>query len=717
MNRKNITKFFYVALLFGGTAAISLNSCTEKIDDSDLYTFTGEMMTDHFVNNPDRFSSYLKILNRVTPSKRSKSSMSELLSARGHYTCFAPTNEAIAHYIDSLYRMEKPQVSSLSLDELPDSVAKSIVFNSIIENGSSEAYATTDFEIGALGTTNMNDRYISISYGTEVANVTESGDTALNTTIYVNTNSKIIEGDIEVENGYIHVVDHVLSPSTATIADLVISTPNMRFFGDLLKKTGWNSKLTTYKDEAWEETYDDVRGTTYNGMNGGWEGLFPEHRYTSFTIFVEPDSVYQNYGITDLESLKQWVMDNNNFDDDTNCGHQTSWGDDYSDDYNWLNQFVAYHILPERLTYNNMVTFANEYGCDASMMKTRTSSQFYVNVWEYWETVGIQRRSVKITGCRPAGGGGVIQRRINRNSVYNQKTYKENSGEMKPEDQGIRISDSNEDYDNNALNGYYYPIDDILIWNKRVPNTILNERLRYDITALFPELMTNNIRQNRINSWYFNEDKIGRYLTGIVDMGSGTDFEYLPNTSYSTGLGSWMDYQIDEFNIRGKYDFTMKLPPVPYTGTYEIRYGVWANENRGMAQIYFGENYKNLPAIGIPIDLRSGSGTSTASTGWVAESTIAPTGTDSTALFENQKTMRNMGFMKGPKYVQVSGGTARDSQNNLRKIIYTGQLEAGKTYYIRFKSVLSSTSTEFFFDYLEFVPKSVYAGESNEDIW
>ena len=161
----------------------------------------------------------------------------------------------------------------------------------------------------------------------------------------------------------------------------------------------------------------------------------------------------------------------------------------------------------------------------------------------------------------------------------------------------------------------------------------------------------------------------------------------------------------------------MKLPPVPYTGTYEIRYGVWANENRGMAQIYFGENYKNLPAIGIPIDLRSGSGTSTASTGWVAETTITPTGTDSTALFENQKTMRNLGFMKGPKYVQVSGGTARDSQNNLRKIIYTGQLEAGKTYYIRFKSVLSSTSTEFFFDYLEFVPKSVYAGENNEDIW
>jgi len=707
---RNIKNLFSLALLLGSAAAMTLNSCKENIDDSDLYTFTGEMMTDHFVNNPEQFSSYLTLLSRVTPSKRSASTMRELLNARGHYTCFAPTNQAIAEYIASLYNAEKPQVSSLNLDEVPDSVAKSIVFNSIIENGNNEAYATTDFETGALGTTNMNDRYISISYGTEIANISQSGDTALNTIIYVNTNSKIIESDIEVENGYIHVVDHVLAPSTATVADLVISTPNMQFFGDLLKKTGWNSKLTNYKDEAWEEKHDDIRGTIYNGMNGGWEGLYPEHHYYGYTLFVETDSVYQSKGITDIESLKQWVMANNHFDDDTNQGHVTSWGTDYSSDYNWLNQFVAYHILPERLTYNNMVTFANEYGCDASMMKDRTPSQFYVNVWEYWETMAIQRRSIKITGCRHDG---TIQRRINRVSKYNQKTYKENRGEMTEDDYGIRISDSNESYDNNALNGYYYPIDDILIWNSRVPNRVLNERLRFDITSLFPEIITNNIRQNRVNSWYFTED----YLAGIVDMTSSTDFEYLPNTSYSTGLGSWMDYQIDEFNIRGQYDFTMKLPPVPYTGTYELRYGVWANDNRGMAQIYMGENWKNLPAIGIPLDLRSSSGTNPSSTGWVAESSIAPTGTDSTSLFENQKTMRNLGFMKGPKYIQVNGGTGRDSQNNLRKIIYTGQFEAGKTYYIRFKSVLTSTNTEFFFDYIELVPKSVYSGENNEDIW
>lgn len=695
---KNIKKYCGAALLLGAVATVTLNSCSENIDESSLYTFTGEMMTDHFENNPETFSSYLTILGKVHQSKRSSSTMKELLDARGNYTCFAPTNEAIAIYLDSLVKIG--EASSTDVNQIPDSVAEAIVFNSIIENGDQEAFATTSFaNEEPLGITNMNGRYVTPSYGNDEDN---------NTIIYINIYSKIIDGDIEVENGYIHTIDRVLSPSNATIADMIMTTDNTSLFGECIALTGWDAKLTKYKDEAWEEKYDDIRGTIYNGINGGWEGLYPEKRLFGYTIFVETDSVFEANGITDIESLKEYVRANNNFDDDTNCGHVTSWDEDYENDYNWLNQFVAYHILPEKLSYTNMVTFANEYGCDATMMKTRTANQFYVNVWEYWETIGVQRRSVKITGCRV---NGEIQRRINRKSVYNQSNCREVQSAITIP--GLLVSPSNGDYDTDALNGIYFPIDGILLWTPDVPNKVLNERLRYDITSLFPELLTNNIKQNRINSWYFMKD----YLDNVYEIVEGTDFEYLPNTSYSSGTGSWMDYQIDEFNIRGQFDFTMKLPPVPYTGTYELRYGVWANNNRGMAQIYMGKNPKNLPAIGIPIDLRSASGTNPASTGWVTESTIAPAGADSTALYENQKTMRNLGFMKGPKYIQVSGGTGRDSQNNLRKIIYTGQFEAGETYWIRYKSVLTSNSTEFFYDYIELVPKSVYAGENNEDIW
>lgn len=718
MNKTNI--FTKNKGVIGGlmSAAIlsvfSLSSCKETIDESDLYTFTGEMMIDHFENNPKEFSSYLTLLNRVKPSQRSKSTMRDLLSARGNYTCFAPTNEAIQQYLDSVMNLPEPLVSTTDVNLIPDSVAQEIVFNSIIQNGNDLAFKSTDFEEGALKTTNMNDRYVSISYGKKTEKAVSNNDTIsyYTTVTYVNTYSAIVEPDIEVANGYIHAIDHVLAPSNATIAGLILTTPNTTFFGELLKLTGYDAQMAKIKDVAWEVKHDDIRGQDFT--HASWKGKYPEFRKFGFTVFLETNDVFEAAGITDLASLKEYVKEHANFDDDTSRGNMTSWGEDYENPYNWLNQFVAYHILPESLTYNTMVTFANEYGTYAGQMKNRTASNFYVNVWEYWETMGIQRRLMKVTGYQKlVGGSRIISRAINRASKYNNKTYKEDLGKM--EILGIDIAATNGDYTNNALNGWYYPIDQILLWNSDVPNKVLNERLRFDITSLFPEFLNNNIKQNRAAEkcgsgyWYFTPD----YIDNVVAMSDETKFIYLPNQGYSGGINSWMNYQIDEFNIQGIFDFTMKLPPVPYTGTYEIRYGINANNNRGMAQVYFGKNKNNLPAIGIPLDLRTASGTNTDATGWVKDDVR-----NDEANAENDKSMRNLGFMKGPKYIQLdASNTGRSADQCLRKIIYTGVLEAGETYYIRFKSVLAGDTYEFFFDYLELVPKSVYAGDEAEDIW
>ena len=690
----SIYKYCGSGALAAAAAMVALNSCTEKIDESNLYTFTGEMMVDHFKNDPETFSSFFTILGKVHPSKRSSSTMQELLSARGNYTCFAPTNEAIQTYLDSLQRIGL--IESNKLEEITDSVAEAIVFNSIIENGDDEAYATTAFET-TLGKTNMNNRYIDISY---------QNDSENNTMIYVNLDSKIVDGDIEVENGYIHTIDRVLSPSNSSVADLVINADNTSFFGELLKLTGWDAKLQSYEDEEWKEKHDDIRGTkmhTSGFLN--YDGMYPSNRFEGFTIFVETDSVFKANGITDIEELKAWLKDNAYYNDDTSGNTEPSYGDDYTDENNAVNQFVSYHLLPELLTFDKLVTFANEYGCDAATLKNR-KNQFYVNVWEYWETMGKYRRSVKVTGTRK-------EKRLNRVSVYNNNSYKEVLSRITMP--GILINPNNGANVNNARNGYYYPIDDILVWNHDVPNKVLNERMRYDVTSLFPELLTNNIRQNRdkekcgTGCWVFTPD----YIKNVVSMSNETKFYYLPNQGYSGAIGSWMNYQTDEFNINGQFDFTMKLPPVPYTGTYELRYGINSNDNRGMAQVYIGTNPNNLPAIGIPLDLRSSSGCVASATGWTADKNLGT----ADAINENDKAMRNLGFMKGPKYIQLSSGnTGRDAEYCLRKIIYTGQFEAGKTYYIRFKSVLSG-SAEFFYDYLELAPKSVYAGDEAEDKW
>lgn len=671
-------------MMLAVASCISLNSCKENIDDSDLYTFTGEMMIDHFVNNPNTFSSYLQILDRVHPSAHSVSTMHELLSARGHYTCFAPTNDAIQEYLDSLYQIGT--IASPSLETITDSVAEAIVFNSIIDTENNTAYASTSFD-DPMPTNNMNDRPIRVTYGNDETGATE---------IYINNYSKVIEKDIEVENGYIHTINKVISPSNATVGDLVQSTENTQFFGSLLRLTGWEKKLTDYRDYDYDEIeWNGVKiaGTAYtHPSDAGLSGMYPLHRYLKYTMFVETDSVFNAKGITDIESLKGYLRDNAYYDENT------SYGDDYESEDNAINQFVAYHILRVGLDWSNMVTWSNEYGFYNG--KLNDGKQFRVNVWEYWETIGKHRRSIKITGIRNN------QKRINRCSAYNLSNYREIASQVSIE--GIAINQTNGTHDNNALNGYYFPINDLLLWTEDVPTKVLNERMRYDICSLLPEMISAGCRLNRTNNWYFP----ATYFENIPSMSQNTVFGYLPNKNGSGGAGSWDNYQSDEFNIRGKYDFVMKLPPVPYTGTYEIRYGINANGNRGMAQVYVGTNPNNLPAIGIPLDLRI-SGNSPL-VGWKSDAEL---GSDE-AINELDKQMRNNSYMKGPKYFcPASGVPGRNYQNCIRRIIFTGQLNAGETYYIRFKSVLSSSETQFFYDYLELVPKSIYNGDVAEDKW
>ncbi len=679
MRTINKIKAISGGLFIFAASMLSLNSCTENIDDSDLYTFTGETMVDHFENDPENFSDYLTILGKVHPSKRSESTMLELLSARGNYTCFAPTNDAIKQYLDSLLLLN--QVTSTDVNQIPDSIAESIVFNSIIENENEEAYSTTDFVEGALSRTNMNDRYINISYGNDVDGTS---------VVFVNVDSRIIIKDIEVTNGYIHAIDRVLSPSTATVGDLVMNTPNTSFFGRLLDITGWDDKLMDYRDESYEEFEKAGEEVTEVINNNSWTGKYPEHRYLGFTVFAETNSVFEDVLGADnltVEALMDWLQTNGYYPD-------ANFDENYTSEDNAINQFVAYHLLPERLTWNRMVIFSNEKGFYNGAINDGT--QFQTNVWEYYETMGKHRRTLKITGIKEG-------KRINRYSTMNLTTYREQSVEIP----GVEINSTNGQYDNNAMNGYYYTINSLLLWGPDVYNKVLNERMRYDICALLPEIMTNNVRFNKTASWFFKSD----YFDVIPSMSEETVFQYLPNTNNTGDAGQWTNYQTDEFNIKGVFDFTMKLPPVPYTGTYEIRYGVSANGNRGMAQIYLGTNPNNLPPVGIPLDLRV-EGTTT-SVGWVSDTDL---GSDE-AIDEKDKAMRNLGYMKGPKYFYpASGISGRDCRNCLRRIIFTGQFEAGETYYIRFKSVLQS-SAEFFFDYLEIVPKTIYNGEVAEDKW
>jgi hypothetical protein len=242
---------------------------------------------------------------------------------------------------------------------------------------------------------------------------------------------------------------------------------------------------------------------------------------------------------------------------------------------------------------------------------------------------------------------------------------------------------------------------------------------------MFPELMTNDIRCNENFSYQhqcvgFPQSVKYQYLEN-VDISDNTNFYYL--TGRINNTSSWANYQGDELNVVGNYEMTMKLPPVPKDGVYELRMAISANDRRGMCQVYWGTNKNALPAAGIPFDMRMGGKE------WYLKGQAAIAGIvgyeddvedDEEVNAENDKKMRNNWYMKAPNFYYMYGESTsmRKRHQTLRRIIVREEMKADETYYIQFKSVLEDKETEFFMDFIEFCPKEVYDNpQTPEDIW
>ena len=83
--------------------AATLWSCKENIDTSARYVFSEETVMSYLEKHP-AYSSYVDLLRQVNISDISGSKVSQLLSARGVYTVFAPTNDAIQAYLEDLVK-------------------------------------------------------------------------------------------------------------------------------------------------------------------------------------------------------------------------------------------------------------------------------------------------------------------------------------------------------------------------------------------------------------------------------------------------------------------------------------------------------------------------------------------------------------------------------------------------------------------------------------
>lgn len=664
------------------STAFGFVGCKDNVDESNMYTFTGQLMAD-YLTSEEGLSNYAYLTKKVRLSKYSESTVFDLLSARGNFTCFAPTNEAIQSYLDSLYNTR-----GYDLTQTPDSTAEFIVNNSLIDHNNSVALLSTEFMEGTLESQSFAGRFVTVNFDTI---------TGGRAAIYIDKYSRIIASDIEVENGVVHKVNKVVAPTTSSLSSLIGATENLQVFSNLLKVTGYDEVLSApFRDMEFEANHPEF-GLGCPTETGDDLVPCPAHRDFGFTAFVETDSLFEKeLGITiqkENGQITNWEEVFAAIEQKCKEYYPDAKSTDLTSDDNAVHQFVGYHLTNRSIPYNYLNCHYNEQG-----FGYRYPERLSIDTWCYYPTL-TQNRILKIMEGKQIDG-----KRINR---YVSERDLKNFAEVTVPREGILIHN---DGDNAALNGYFYVIDEMLVYDEDVPNKVLNERMRYDICDLLPEQMTSGYR--RITS--------GDAVRGFnfpAGYFSTMTFSEESRVVYLSGYSiQWQNYQGDEYNIVGQYDVTLELPHVPYYGTYEFRLGIQNLERRGMCQIYFGTNKQNLEATGLPLDMRIYSNHDV--TGWAEDD---PNG-DEDVDTETEKRMRIKGYMKAPKYFGIASTSAvttnyRDNERVMRRIVYTGTFDPKQTYYIRMKSVLENTSAQLFLDYIEFVPKSVYNGVVEEDDW
>lgn len=693
--KKNIIKQIFKGALLC-VACLGINSCTEDIDQSNRYTFTGETIADYLENRPEIYSNFLVILNQAD--------MLGLLSSYGTYTCLAPTNEAIEKFLvekDSIYwanvaALEAGEITqkdfvetgihSPRLEDLTDSMAVDIARTHLIELG----YLTTDIGGDIIPTMNMNDRYLSLMWTVDSNGATQA---------VINNSSVIVIKDSEAENGVIQTLDAVLSPSTSLLPDLIKSQDYFSIFSEALLLTGMDDSLRLYKDESY-----DMAGKTSDSFDipVTRQCPYPKTAYFKYSAFVETNEVFAQAGIYDIDDLIEYA--NKWYGSDY---YDVVDLDNYTSRDNPLNRFISYHLIDRQL-FNATGTggfIMQGFTCSYSGFNSEINLRAGFDRYDYFATM-LPHTLVKVT--KPLSNT-LLKNDLVLNyaqdagsRLYNTELANNINVIVLPEST-VTATEGMEGYTQSALNGIIHCIDRILIYNEdEMAGNVLNERMRWDFSSLFSELTNNGIRWSQKTSTEQEYRIPDGYCKNITINSTDCHIYYLCPTGGSTD--GWTNYQGDEFIASKQYDFTYKLPPVP-AGNYEIRFGYNRNSNRGVAQFYVDGK-----VTGIPVDLRTNTYT-TNLVGWVADPT------DEADIIELDKAMRNRGYMKAPdNYCPTSGFPARRSSSALRKIVTTLYLGEGD-HFIRFKNVLEGDDggSQFMHDYLEIVPKGVISDPSNPE--
>lgn len=706
------------------TSLLMLCACSEQVDTSSRYVFKFHTIASYLESQPV-YSQYVDVLKKVPINQYKESStVYQLLTARGNYTVFAVTNDAIDAYLQDLVEeglIEQPSWDAFTDSTKLDSIRSVIVKNSIIDGFDREdqRYSVDMVEKGVeLPLPTLNDHRLTIN----MPDAKNPDSLCVNKVCPIDP----LNHDIPVINGYIHQIHKVIAPRDESCARYLQNildnqTDGYLMMARVIQACGLLDMLSMERDDVYEEKY--LRGDIpdmkdYQAKSGGDKSSTPgdpdahapEHRKYGYTIFAETDDYWRSQGIDPaapdaLQQLISWIQDNNMyFSEDPNLTD-----DNYASPNHILYRWVTYHILPMRIPANKLVYNCNEMGSPF------TRPVISIPIYEWYCTVGKgTRRLLKIYESKESSGV-----YLNRFPVFDNG-IKGSGNEIycDPEKTGIHIGrESDMAVLNDINNACIYPIDGPLAYTDAVRDNLGKERIRFDLFSMFPEAITNNLRradssEGKYQHVYIPQDQNYKYFENCSILNEETHFIH-----YNGYMTDWPNYCQDEDKVFGKYDIMFTLPPVPKRGTYELRYKVLATEARGITQVYFGSDPGNLPAAGIPVNMAEGIAITYGGQG-ASWADLTDANRDEDQIIEIDHKLRNHGLMKAARHEFGENMTARDDKRQKRHILIRQTLDPKETYYIRFKSVLDTDKKELYLDYFEWCPKEIYDNPNTpEDVW
>lgn len=676
-----ISRLFVIGILLA--SACTMNSCMDSDDVGENYrTFDGEMIADYLAKKDD--------LTLFTEAMR-KAGAFTLLESYGKYTAFIPDDRAMNEWLakrgTTLAEMDTSEVRDMVFYHIIDGVANAVT-----------AYRTEEFPEGSFASQNMVGRYLTAHVRTGTGNWSiKNGDDYADLT---NANNDKL-------NGVVHIINSVLEGNNDLLPDFVANNPRYRIFGEALMATGWRDSMLLIDDPTYEMPSGDLPHNSV-GQTTTYFGSWPKQKRFMYMCFAESDSIMKlREGIQSLDDLREYAA--RIYPEGAGVADETS-------PENSLHKFIGYHLYDVQLAKNKLVLsrgavssydwFAwRDYICDENyrveqflipMQPAMLLNVQNANTVDFDQT---SSKTVPVLNCPYSPFGERYSAMANSESLDGWPV--------------IRII--NDEADQYCQNGVLHGLNNMLVFSDKVKANVFHRRIRTDFRTYMSEAANNDILYNgdRSYNWFYSAFPDGFCKRINFTSNSNTTLHYEGRTPHDYLMG-------DRWELQGNFDITITVGPLP-RGSYEVRLGYTTGSDGAVVQAYMDGQ-----PCGIPIDTRISA--YNGQTGWIQDwQAIQESGSSRFAGLgeseedpyglENDKNLRNHGFMKAPNsfvgwnYHDLGYGdnlTARNVDTRLRRILGIFNWTTDGTHQFR---LVAMKTGKYQLDYIEFMPTDMLDDE------